>query len=197
MQRVSDAELMRQFLGWQCRIRQAAHRNHGGAPPPGARPRVIRRSGEELLATMTVVLVPKTPRESTAFLKFQAGRNNDPKDVYQAGLKYFAGEFYQEPELFSDEMTALFAPESETAEAIAGARSCLLKFEQHSQRYTLSCRIRKLAVGEPDYEATWWHNRIFNPGVPNNAAVLGFKPDWKSASADPWPQEVTSSGRRR
>ncbi len=195
MKRMADAELRRQFFGWQCRIRQMAYRNHGGVPPPGARPHALTRSGAELMAAMTVLLVPGSPQQSTAFLKFQVARNNDPRAVYEAGLKYLADELYQTPELFSDEMTALFAAQSRTARAFLAARSCLLDFEQFSQRFTLSCRVRRLRASDPAYQATWWHNRIFNPEVPNGAEVLAFKPTWKSAKADPWPEHSPQSFR--
>jgi hypothetical protein len=187
MKRLSDAELKRQFLAWQCRIRQTALRNSGGAPPPGARPRVLERSGKTLLAAMTVLIVPRAPRDSTAFFRFQVSRSHDPREVYRAGVNYLAETFYAQAELFSDELTALFKPESETALRIAAARSCLLDFEQHSRRFTLACRARQLRQTEAAYEATWWHNRIFNTEVPAGAIVLAFKPDWKSAKADPWP----------
>ena len=187
MRRVTDAELRQHFLGWQCRIRQAAQRSRGGEPPSGARPRVLERSGAEVLAAMTVLLVPKAPEESTAFLKFQVSRDHEPGVAYEAGVRYLAGGFYQEPELFSDEMTALFAPASQIAKRIAAAKSCLLDFEQERQRFTLSCRVRRLAAKDLAYQATWWHNRIFNCDLPSGATVLAFKPDWKSARADPWP----------
>jgi hypothetical protein len=136
---------------------------------------------------MTVLLVPREPRESTAFLRFQVSRSNDPRAVYETGLGFLAAEFYQEPELFSDEMTALFAPGSQTAKRVVAAKSCLLDFAQYSQHFTMSCRIRRLAAKDPAYQATWWHNRIFNPDVPRDVAVLAFRPNWKSAKADPWP----------
>jgi hypothetical protein len=45
-------------------------------------------------------------------------------------------------------------------------------------------------VLEPEdvaYQATWWHNRIFNTELSIGAVVLAFKPDWRNPKADPWP----------
>jgi hypothetical protein len=187
LKKLSNSELRSYFLGWQCRIRQSSARDFGGAPLPGMRPRVLARSGEELMPAMTVLIVRKAPEEATAYLKFQLQRTHEHSRAYEAGVKYLAGEFFQEPERFSDEMTASFMEGSKSAEAIAAARTCLLDFEQYSQRFTMFCRVRKLKPGEAAHEATLWHNRIFNPNVPNSAVVLGFRPDWKNVHAEPMP----------
>ena len=53
------------------------------------------------------------------------------------------------------------------------------------------CRTSERAVWldpeEPAFEATFWHNRLFNPNLPGDVAILGFQPDWRSAQADPAP----------
>ncbi len=82
-------------------------------------------------------------------------------------------------------MTALFQQGSQIAERILKGRECLLDFEQSSQRFTMFCPVRKLKGSEPAHRATLWHNRIFNPNVPNTAVILGFQPDWKNVHAEP------------
>ncbi len=151
MKRMADADLRRQFLGWQCRIRQMACRNFAGAPPPGARPRTLEPSGTELMAAMTVLLVPRAPQQSTAFLKFQVARNNDPRAAYEAGLRYLAAEFYQDAELFSDELTALFAagiengPDSPRREIMPSRlRAVLTAFHLVMPHQTSARRRRRL-----------------------------------------------------
>jgi hypothetical protein len=47
--------------------------------------------------------------------------------------------------------------------------------------------VRRLRSEEPARESSFWQARLFNPNLPMNAAVLGFKPDWKHAQADPTP----------
>jgi hypothetical protein len=175
------------FLGWQCRIRQLSAREYGGAPLAGMRPRVLTRSGEELMSAMTVLIVPKAPEASTAYLKFQVQKTNEASKVYEAGVKYLAESYFQEPDVFSEEMTALFQEGSPTAARMQALRECLLDFEQFSQRFTMFCAVRKLKASEAAHQATLWHNRIFNPNVPNTAVVLGFRPDWKNVHASPMP----------
>lgn len=187
MRKLSNNELKAYFLGWQCRIRQRSAREFGGAPLPGMRPRVLTRSGEELMSAMTVLILPKAPQESTAFIKFQVQRTHEPAKVYEAGVKYLAAAHFQDPEHFSEEMTALFQEGSRIAHEISRARECLLDFEQSAQRFTMFCEVRKLKTSEAAHQATLWHNRIFNPNVPNDAIILGFQPDWRNVHAEPMP----------
>ncbi|MGE3831136.1 MAG: hypothetical protein AB7F76_09100 [Parvibaculaceae bacterium] len=187
MKRMSDSALKMSFLGWQCRIRQMAMRDHGGMPMPATQPSVSSRKGELLMPEMTILLVPLAPRESTAFFRFQIQKTHDERQIFDAGVKYLGGGYYQDPEAFSDEMTAVFAANSPTAAGLVKARTVLLDFGQFAQSYRMFCTVRRLPPRSVAREATLWHNRLFNPALPNNAEVLGFKPDWKNAAAHPWP----------
>jgi hypothetical protein len=187
MRAISDRKLRDHFLGWQCRIRQISARDYGGQPMPGMRPRVSGRKGEVMLPAMTVLLVPEEPSVSTAFFRFQAQKTSEPQRARDAGINYLAGDFYQLPELFSDELTAVFGAGSETAAMLVKAKEVLLDFEQYSQSFRMFCKVRRLAARSSAREASLWQSRLFNPNLPNDAMVLGFKPDWKNAAADPMP----------
>jgi hypothetical protein len=184
---LTNNDLRSYFLGWQCRIRQISARDYGGAPLPGMRPRLLSRSGEELMPAVTLLIMPVSPAASTDYLKFQLQRTNDQALAREAGVRFLAADYFQEPELFTDEMTALFQPGSQIAKRILKIGDCLLDFEQYSQRFTMFCRARTVARKEAAHQATLWHNRIFNPNVPQNAVVLGFRPDWKNVHAAPMP----------
>jgi hypothetical protein len=187
MRAISDRKLRDHFLGWQCRIRQISARDYGGQPMPAMRPRVSSRKGEVMLPAMAVLLVPEEPSVSTAFFRFQMQKTNEAQKARDAGINYLAGDFYQLPELFSGELTAVFGAASETAAMLVKAREVLLDFEQYSQSFRMFCRVRRLPARSPSQEASLWQSRLFNPNVPNDAVVLGFKPDWKSAAANPLP----------
>ncbi|MGE0210966.1 MAG: hypothetical protein AB7S41_04660 [Parvibaculaceae bacterium] len=187
MQRFSDDQMRKAFFGWQCRIRQIAMREHGGRPLPAMQPRAMLRSGETVIEAMTIVLLPKRPAEATAFLRFQVQKTPDPARAYEAALGYLQAEHYRDPEAFAPEMTAVFPVGSGIAATLAGARRCLLEFEQWSQRFRFTAAVRELPAAAPTRTFTLAHNRIFNPNLPAAALVLGFKPDWKTAQADPLP----------
>ena len=110
MRQISNLALKSHFIAWQCRIRQLAARDFGGQPMPAMRPRASTRKGGIILPDMTVLLVPRDPVASTAYFRFQMQKTNEPEKARQAGLGYLAGDFYQLPELFSDELTAVFGP---------------------------------------------------------------------------------------
>ncbi len=185
MQRVSNTALRDYFIGWQCRLRQIAMREYGGRPLPGMRPKVTRKSGEVLAAAITVLLIPEQPQASTAFLKFQVQRNNEAEKAQAAAVSFLGSEFYQRPENFSDEMTAVFGIDSPVARVMIAAKEALLDFEQFAQAFRMFARVRRLGAKEPAREASLWQTRIFNPRITNDALVVGFRPDWKNAVATP------------
>ena len=187
MKRISDDELKSRFLAWQCRIRLMAARQHGGRPTPGMCPRVLDPSGSVVIPAMTTLIVPADPHESTAFFRFQVQKTPDPRKVYESALTYLQGDYFSAATAFSDEMTALFASGSGVATELAKARQCLLEFAQYAQTWRMTCTVRRLPARSPARLATLWHNRAFNQNIPGDAAVLAFRPDWRSAAASPLP----------
>jgi hypothetical protein len=185
MRRIANTEMRDAFLGWQCRIRQIAMRDYGGQPLAGMRPRVATRSGALLAPALVVLLIPRETTESTAFFKFQVQKTNEPQKTLEAGVAYLGADFYQLPELFSEETVAVFQPGSGLAADISAAREVLLDFEQFSQSFRMFCRVRRLARKEAAREAALWQARIFNRDIPNDSEVLGLRPDWKNAHAEP------------
>jgi hypothetical protein len=190
MQPISNQALRDYFIGWQCRLRQMAMRDYGGQPLPGMQPRVTARSGRIIAPAIVVLLIERDPGATTAFLKFQVQKNNEAERVFEAGVRFLGGEYYQQPEIFSDEMTAVFAAQSELAQMMPKGREVLFDFEQFSQAFRMFCKVRRLSPNDPAREASLWQARIFNPQIPSDAEVLGFRPDWKNASADPMPGEA-------
>jgi hypothetical protein len=183
------AELIRgDFLAWQCRIRQIAMRQNGGRPSPGMRPRLTDQSGSELAPAVTVLIVPNEPEESTDFFRFQVLKSSDPRDVYERALAYLQADYFQKPESFSDRLIAIFPGGSPLVRSLLDERECILEFSQFSQRYRLPCTVGELAASDPAREAAVWHNRLFNPLLPGTLHVLGFRPQWASAEADPAPR---------
>ena len=158
-------------------------RQDGGRPSPGMRPRVRDRSGRELSPALTVLIVPRDPAESTDFFRFQVMKTSDPRDLYERALTYLQADYFQQPTEFGDILTAAMPPNSELAARLIKDGRCVLEFDQFSQRYRLPCAAFETEAGEAIREATLWHNRLFNPSLPDDVWVLGFRPEWKSAEA--------------
>ncbi len=147
------------------------------------RPRVLDASGGEIAGALTVLLIKRDPSESTDFFRFQVMKHADPRDLYEGALSYLQADYFQQPETFSNTLTAVLSGTSPLGATLLEHETCVLEFEQFSKRYRLPCAIVALRVGDPCREAAIWHNRAFNPLLPDDVLVLGLKPDWKSAEA--------------
>lgn len=178
-----SVRLREHFLGWQCRLRQYAIRHAGGRPTSGMRPTVTVAG--EVLGQITVLIVKREPGEITAQFRHMVQRTHDPGDRYDSALRTLAAAYYQRPEEFSDEMTALFGPGVSIASRLLKARHGTLDFEQYNQRYQIPCTVSDLPEKHPAYQATYWHNSLFNPAIPSDIQILAFRPDWRRATADP------------
>ena len=170
------------FLEWQCRIRQVAMREEGGQPSSGMRPRVLDGSGREVSPAITILLIAKEPEESTAFFRHQVMRTPDPRDIYERALTFLQADYFQDPEAFGDRMVSVLSSGASLATSLLAEGECILAFEQGRKSYQLPCKVREAKPGSPAREAAIWHNRLFNPALPDTVHVLEFKPDWTSAT---------------
>lgn len=171
------------FLGWQCRLRQLAVREEDARPTPGMRP-YLSVAGKDA-GSITVVITPVDPTRSTDEFRHIVRRTHDPRERYQAALRYLQSSHFQDPAVFDEGLTAVFAAEAELPPRLSGRRDCVLAFEQFSQRFRLTCGAELLESGDPAFQATYWHNALFNPAMPAQVQVLRFEPDWSEAKAEP------------
>ncbi len=175
--------LRREFLAWQCRIRQMAARQAGGRPSSGMRPRVETYAGEVLSAGMVVLIVETEPENSTRQFQYRFQRTQDPNERYDNMLDILQGSYFQQPARFSDVMTALFGPVA-LAARLQNDGQCILDFEQFTQGYRIPCVVARLAKSHAFHQATLWHNRMFNEHLPTDFEILSLRPDWRHAAAD-------------
>lgn len=173
------------FLGWQCRLRQHSIRNLNGEPSPGMTPDVVVGGGDTGYEGIRVLLVRRDPSEHIPELRHMVRKTRDPKQRYDNALKYFAESYYQDKSQFSDSLTALFAPESTAAARLHDAASATLVFYEKNQRYVIPSVVERLTEDAPVWQATYWHNHLFNPVLPGDSIILQFTPDWAHAKAEP------------
>ncbi|MHB8720837.1 MAG: hypothetical protein ACYDAH_05465 [Steroidobacteraceae bacterium] len=174
--------LCREFIGWQCRLRQLAARQDGGRPSSGMRPRVTRQDGEKLSPGIVMLIVESEPQVSTELFRYQYLKTQDPNERFDKMLEILQSSHFQQPARFSDLMTALFGPGSTLAALLAAEGRCILEFEQYTQGYRIPCAVARLAARHAFHQATYWHNRMFNPNVPAGIEILSFQPDWAHAA---------------
>jgi len=183
----SAKTLRNHFFGWQCRLRQLSVRNASGRPTSGMRPDVVFAGEEQAAARITVLIVKAQPEEATDRFRHLYRRTNDPADRYDAAMAFLAAVYYQRPAEFADEMSALFGPGADMAARLCADGRCVLRFAQYEQSYALPCRVRALDEADPAFQATYWHNALFNPELPPGIQILGFQPEWEDATANPAP----------
>lgn len=159
-------------------------REQGGRPSTGMSPRVLTESGQERLPALTVLLEPEEPKESTAFFRFQVMKSADPRETYEKALRFLQSEYYQDSKEFSDRLLTVLPPESPLAGELTGAGRCVLDFSQGRHNFRLPCKVKVLKASSANREAAIWHNRVFNPALPDGVQIIAFKPDWKTAETN-------------
>jgi len=173
------------FLRWQCRVRQMMMRDNMGRPDDGIMPTLTLADASEPMGHIITVLCKGPAHSKTPEMRHMATRTQDPAQTRESALKFFSEFYYQKGSEFSDILTATFPPGSEGAQSIRRADRCTLSFDAYNQRFDLDCKVWKLAAKNPLWEATYWHNALFNPSLPKETVILGFEPDWDKSTADP------------
>ncbi|MEM9602158.1 MAG: hypothetical protein AAGA11_04805 [Pseudomonadota bacterium] len=176
------------FLRWQCRVRQMRMRDHGGKPDDSMMPVLSVRADDGSLDALGQVMtvLNRLPEHSMVpEMQHISRKTFDPAKRREDALRLLCSTYYQKAQQFSDMVTASFGPESEGAVRIQRARFVTLTFDKYAQRVDLRCKVWRLTQRNYYWQATYWHNGLFNPGAPSDAIVLGFEPDWSSSVAEP------------
>ena len=177
-----DHPLKKSFLKWQCLTRQIMMRDEQGRPGDAITPAVIL-AGESEPMGHVITIMNKAPGYSLVpEMQHMLRKTNDPAQIRDAALQFLSATYYQKAAEFSDILTSTFTPDSPGAAQIRAADRCALVFEAYGQNWTLDCKVWHLAGHNPLFDATLAHNRLFNPGLPDETIVLGFEPDWDKST---------------
>ena len=177
---VTGQALCDQFLGWQCRLRQHAMRKQEGVPPQGIRASV--KIDDQFVGQISTVLNKLDAEQVTAEFRFMVQKTRDPKACYENALKYLCEYYYQYPKEFDPRPSALFAMDNAIGLKLIEAQRCELSLVQANQKYTLNCHAEKFNEDSIPYQATYWHNHLFNPNLPGVVNIVGFNIDWEHSS---------------
>ncbi len=173
------------FLRWQCRVRQISMRENLGRPDGAIKPRLTLNRDPEPVGNIITVLSRNPSHSKTPEMRHMVQSIFDPSQRREKAIQFFSEIYYQKFLQFSDTLTAAFSPNSPVAEAICTAKASSLTFENYGQRFDLDCTVSTLPKKNPLFQATWWHNKLFNPHLLPDAVILGFEPDWSRSSAEP------------
>ncbi len=175
------------FLRWQCRTRQITVREHEGKPGDAMLPAVYLPDATEPVGHIITVMSKLPAYSKVPELQHMVKRTHDPAKRRKEAVTLFSETYYQKATEFSDVLTSTFTPESEGARTLLQAKRCWLEFSAFSQVYQLDCRVWRLSQHNPLWQATYWHNMLFNPALAPDTVILGFEPDWAQCQADPSP----------
>ena len=175
------------FLRWQCRVRMIAMREKEGRPDDSIAPELTLAGQDEPMGSVITIMSKLPQFGKTPEMMHVFKHTNDPAQRRDKALQMFSETYYQKSKEFSDILTAVFPEGSPGAAKIRAAERCSLKFEAYSQTFTLDCKVWTLTKANALFQATWWHNSLFNPAMSDEVVMLGFEPDWDKSTADPSP----------
>lgn len=171
------------FLGWQCRVRQLAMREHGGRPDAAFMPAVTLAGQPQAMGNIITLMSKKAKHSKLPEMQHMYRQTADPAQRRSKALTFFSETYYQKPAQFSATLTSTFIPDSAGADNILSAGQVTLRFEAYNQRYDVVCEVRRLNKDHHLYQSTWWHNRLFNPNLHPETIIIAFKPDWSASSS--------------
>ena len=173
------------FLRWQCRVRQISMRENFGRPDGAIKPRLTLNRDSEPVGNIITVLSKNPSHSKTPEMRHMVQSIFDPSQRRDKAIQFFSEIYYQKFLQFSDTLTAAFSPNSPVAEVVCSTKACSLTFDSYGQRFDLDCTVSTLTKKNPLFQATWWHNKLFNPHLLPDTVILGFEPDWSRSSAEP------------
>ena len=173
---MSNPEEYERFIAWQCRLRKQSVRELGGRPTPGMSAGVYSVKGGDEQSRMNFLILRDDAGPRTMEFSHIVRKTADPRDWVKNGLRILAEKHYQETDRFVNRLTALFSLDSSLAEALTQAGQCRLRFTENSVDYSFDFDVEVLEQDDDAFQATYWHNRLFNPTLPGQVQVLGFRP---------------------
>ncbi len=151
-------------------------RELGGRPTPGMSAGVYSISGGDEQSRMNFLIVRKDAQARTDEFRHIVRKSPDSSEWVKNGLRILSELHYHEDKEFDNQLTALFSLDSNLANALIEAGECHLKFTQDSIEHAFDFDVLSLNENDELFQATYWHNRLFNPALPGKVRVLGFKP---------------------
>ena len=169
-------EQYQSFISWQCRLRKLAMREKGGRPSAGMSAAIHALAGGDEQARINFLINRRDPADRTSEFRHIIRKTHDPSQWIKHGLRILAELHYHETDQFVDELTALFSDDSTIAYALLKAGQCKLRFAEGSIEHVFDFDVRPLDQDDARFQATYWHNHLFNPALPGKVRVLAFRP---------------------
>ncbi len=171
-----QAEQYQRFKSWQCRLRKMSMRELNGLPTEGMTAGVYSVKGGDEQSRMSFMILKEDMSSHIAEFRHIVKKSKDPSDWMKNGLKILAEWYYHDHKIFSDDLTALFSMDSALADAMKEAGKVRLNFKQDSMQFEFDFEVSALDEGDEAFQATYWHNHLFNASLPGKVQVLKLSP---------------------
>ena len=182
MESVCQQSDSRAFVYWQCQIRKFSVRKLQARPTSGIRPELFLDGSS--IGIITTLIVPEFPDDDISHLKHAYQKTFDPNKRRENALKYLQSEFYQFPQRFNGELTALAAKGADWVKRVIQADQVELLFDQDSRQWRLCCETEILSTDDQRWQFTLAHNQLFNHTLTLDIDVILFRPVWDQAKSD-------------
>ena len=173
---METSEQYQRFIAWQCRLRKQCVRELGGKPSVGMSAGIYSISGGDEQSRLSFLIVRKDSGARTDEFRHLVRKTPDSREWAKNGLQILSELHYHETDQFDNRLTALFGLDSTVADALLEAGQCHLKFAEKGVDYEFDFDVESLADESEFFQATYWHNRLFNPTLPGQVRILGFTP---------------------
>ena len=170
------AEQYQSFISWQCRLRKLAMREKGGRPSAGMSAGIHAVAGGDEQARMNFLINRGDSAVRTREFRHIIRKTHDSSEWVKNGLRILAELHYHETDEFVKQLTALFSYDSSIAYALLKAGQCQLRFAEGSIEHAFDFDVSSLDQDDELFQATYWHNHLFNPALPGKVRVLRFSP---------------------
>ena len=98
----------RDFIVWQCSLRQRNFRMFKGKPSDGVICQIYDKKTNTEIKKFFSVLLEKQVKEAAKMFEYMNRRTYDPEERYSKAVKLFSSEYFNTPENFDGRFTATF-----------------------------------------------------------------------------------------
>ena len=166
----------RDFIVWQCSIRQRNFRMFQGKPSEGIVCKIYDKKNNQEIKNFVSVFLEKKVKEAAKMFEYMNRRTHDPEERYSKAVKLFSSEYFNTPENFDGRFTATFMKNDNFVNDLKPSKKYNVQFFERDTGFDFPVKIKKLKKGDVEWQCTFWHNLMFNPSLNDNIEVLLFTP---------------------
>ena len=169
--------IIRNFVNWQCFLRQRNFRKFSGKPSEGTIASIYDNNSNDEITNFRSILIEEKPLNSAKMFEFMTKKTHDPEERFLKAVKYFASEYFENANIFDGSFSATFPNNSKIVKDLLKKRKINVQFFESPTGFNFRVNVKKLKKIDPKWKFTFFHNSFFNSSLDENIEILFFKPD--------------------